>query len=268
MLCIHSRLPTPTQGVVTYQNGMISSDIERDKWMVVKSDAGQWTCVVSDDMTLLNSCISQPDSGYAIVERHEPSGCVNVRRITETTKKIRVSGNINAHIYWEQRGDVQLIVESGANVEFRTYSGNARLLSNIRDRARLTVVGSLTGIAPLVDATSHLDTSRSVCKTDMRLSFRGKISAMFGRPVETSRQRYVRTSISFPHSSSDCRAVDDDTPEEHQCMTCYKYVANAVFSPCKHVYMCLICAERHRRVTETEFCCPLCRVPIMKVEKR
>jgi len=268
MLCIHSRLPTPTTGVVTYQDGLVSSDIRRDKWMVVRSEAGPWTCVVSEDTHMLRSFVGMPDSLYTIVERDEESGCVDVRRVTEATKKIRVSGNINAHIYWEQSGDVQLTVETGAVVHFYTYHGGARLLPIVRDRATLVVVGSLTGIVPLVDATSRIDTSRSSSKTDMHLSFRAKISAMLSRPVETSRQRYVRTSISFPHSPRDCRAVDDDTPDEHQCMTCYKHVANAIFSPCKHVYMCLVCAEHYRRVAETDFRCPLCRVPIMKVEKK
>lgn len=263
MLCVHSRLTVAAPHVFTYKEGVVSSDMEASRWMMLKSQTNTWTCVVADDLHILRSALDAQQSTYSALDRRE-DGSVYVGRTVETTRRIRVSGRVNARVHWEHSGDVQLIVESGAVVHFYAHGRDIRLVPVVRDRGRLVVIGRLAAISPTIDTTSHMDTTRLSCATGMRLGFRGKLTAT---PVETSRQRFVRSSISFPHAKSDCQPVKDDTPEEQQCKTCYKRLPNAVFSPCGHVYMCLVCAERHRRVAETNFCCPLCRTPIMHVTK-
>lgn len=264
MLCIYSRLDKTAPHVFTYKDGALFSDMDASKWLVLKTDAKVCTCVVAEDMDALRSALNSQPTAHHVAER-DSRGNVQVGRTVEETRKIRVSGRVNARIFWSSPGEVQLIVETGAVVHFHAHRTDTRLIANIRDRARLVVVGRLAGVLPTLDATSQIDVSRLTCTSEMRVGFRGKLVAP--TPVETSRQRYVRESISFPHSSTECRPVDDDTPVEHQCKTCYERVSNAVFSPCGHVYMCLVCAERHRSVSETNFCCPLCREPIMGVTK-
>lgn len=264
MLCIHSRLIKTAPHVFTYREGVVSSDMDPAQWLVLKKEDSAYTCVIGDDLHVLRAALdSQPCSYQAIARSSDNT--VDVGSSVEEAQKIRVSGKVNARIFWTRPGDVHLIVESGAVVHFHVQRSDVRLLPVVRDLARLVVVGRLACVMPTIDATSHMDTSRLHCTTAMRLGFRGKVVAP--PAVETSRQRFVRTEISFPHSKSDCRPVDDDTPADQQCKTCYKRVTNAVFSPCGHVYMCLVCAERHRSVAETNFCCPLCRTPISSVSK-
>lgn len=237
--------------------------MDRTQWMVIKPRINEWTCVVGDDLHVLRSALRDHSSMRSVLSREE-DGSVVVGQEAEKTNKIRISGRVNARVYWEHSGEVQLIVESGAVVHFYAHRRDIHLVPVIRDRARLIVIGRLAAVSPTIDITSHMDTTRLTCATEMHLGFRGKFTAA---PVETSRQRFVRTSISFPHDKSDCQPVKDDTPADQQCKTCYKRLPNALFSPCGHVYMCLVCAERHRRVAETNFCCPLCRTPIMHVTK-
>lgn len=260
MLCFHSRMKVVPPCVLTYRDGVISSGLDETQWMTVRSTPSSWTCVVADDLHILRKTLDEIPMEY-----NSPVDCnVTVGSEIESTQKIRVSGRISVKIYWQHHGDVHITVESGAVVYFHAYSRDIRLLPNIRDHGRLFVIGRLADVLPTMDATSSIDMTRLVCATDIHFGFSMKLTQ---RPVETTRQRYVRTSISFPHAKADCRAVDDDTPPDKECKTCYKRVTNAVFSPCGHVYMCLVCAERHRRVAETNFCCPLCRTPITHVTK-
>ncbi len=82
------------------------------------------------------------------------------------------------------------------------------------------------------------------------------LSSDFLEPIETERQAFVRTSISFPHESSDC---DLSIPS---CLTCLEYRSNAMFEPCGHTCMCLVCSERLRAMKFSNFTCPLCREEI------
>lgn len=83
----------------------------------------------------------------------------------------------------------------------------------------------------------------------------------FFKPKETTRQKFVREQISFPHEESDC------TTRELSCPTCLEYDINAQYKPCGHIFNCLICAERLRSMPFSNFTCPLCRQNIDKVEK-
>lgn len=210
---------------------------------MLKRATGPLTCIIADDLSIIHSQINEPSCTYTVVDKSAAVADLH---------QIRVTGNVVARIYWNTPGDVQLIVETGAAVLFCSEHTGVRLVASVRDRARLVVAGALHSIAPSVDTTSTIDTRRARLRKSMQLSFHG----------------VLRRTFAFPHDEASCRRVDDDTPTEQQCGVCYERVKNAVFSPCNHEYMCLVCADRYQRTAVAGFSCPLCRVRITGVTPR
>lgn len=227
---------------VLYKDGVVKCDADEDKWMVLKNATGPWTCIVAEDLAIIRTHITDPTCTYRAIDKGAPIG--------DEVRTIRVTGNVTARIYWDLPGEVEIIIEKGASAQFRSRNSGVRLLAIIRSNAKLAVAGPLVSISPVVDASSHIDTTRAACRKPMQVSFRALLA-----PV-----------LHFPHSESDCRRVTDDTPVEQQCGTCCERVANARFSPCDHQYMCLVCANRYQRTRD--FTCPLCRTCVTRVTPR
>lgn len=241
MLRVHSRLDVGGCQV-RYERGVLTSNAGKDKWVVLKDENGQWTCVTDEDLSMVRSYVKMPESTYSVVEAEGERVALG-----GAVEKICVSGKIVAHIHWEKAGDVQLFVETGSLVYFYTRNAETRLVAVVRNRGALVVEGRAQSVAASVDLSSRLVATEVVCTKPVHVTFAA------GRP-----------KIAFPHAHSDCRAVDDDTPEETQCALCYQRVKNARFSPCGHVYACLVCAER-LQCTAKHFRCPLCRADVSRV---
>ena len=238
MLKIHSRLGEEGCKVL-YKEGVVACDAQDERWMVLKSLNGPWTCIVAEDLSVVRTHITDPTSTYREIAKGTP--------VEEGVRTIRVTGNVTARIYWERTGEVEVIAEKGARVQFRSRNAGVRLLAIVRDRAALAVAGSLISVSPVVDGSSRIDTTRAACAKPMRVSFRAVLTP----------------AVLFPHSESDCRPA---TSAEQQCGTCCERVPNALFSPCGHQYMCLVCADRYQRCAD--FICPLCRARVASVTPR
>lgn len=246
MLRIHSRMSAATRYVVTYRAGAIECDAPDEQWMMLRKEDGPWTCLLANDMSLIYANVGAPGCSYSIVERESERV-----RLETRPHQIRVTGNVTAHIHWEHAGEIQLIVETGARAYFYSRNTRTQLVVAARDRAQVALGGVFWSIAPSVDTYSRL-VSRARCVKQMHVNFRGAITA----PLE------------FPHAETDCCRVEDDTPDDQQCGICCERTNNAVFSPCKHSYMCLVCADRYQRSAVLDFTCPLCRMRIAKVTPR
>lgn len=248
MLRIHSRMPsTATQHVVRYKDNALECNAPSEQWIVLRDAEGPLTCLLAHSLSLVHAAVRDSACIYEVLPREQDKSAIDFR-----PHQIRVTGNVTAHIYWEHAGEVQLIVESGAKVYFYSRNGRAQVVASIRNRGQAALGGKFWAITPEVDTYSRLDVSRARCAKPIRLGFRGVLTP----------------PLSFPHAESDCRRVDDDTPAEQECGACCERVKNAVFSPCGHDYMCLVCADRYQRTAVLDFTCPLCRAPITAVAPR
>ncbi len=247
MLRIHSRMSAAEKHVVTYRAGAFECDAPTEHWTVLKKAEGPWTCLLASDMSLVNASLGAPDCTYTAVGREHGRA-----RVPARPDQFRVTGNVTAHIYWEHAGDIQLIVETAATVYFHSSNARAQLVVAARDRGRVALMGRVTSVVVETDTYSCLDASRLHSTKPIRVSFRGAITS----------------PLSFPHAESDCARVTDDTPAEQQCGTCCERVRNAVFSPCGHDYMCLVCADRYQKSAVLGFTCPLCRARVTDVAPR
>lgn len=228
-----------TQACVTYIDERISCNTDDSQWLLLQRTNGPLTCLVTDVPSAVSTYAHETDGVYTVAPKDE--------RIAP--RVIKVMGNVLARIMWEKEGDVKLIVEAGARVYFMARNPRARLITLVRNNSKLLVAGTLHSVVPTVDGTSFIDTRAARTKTSMRLGFEGSAAV----PIE------------FPHAEHDCRRVEDDTPLDQQCGTCYERIKNAVFSPCGHEYMCLVCARRCQRAATSDFRCPLCRTSITAV---
>lgn len=227
--------------------GVIGCNADREQWMLLKKREGPYTCIVGDDLSVIRSSLEAPACSYEALPRRDSKVALPVR-----ATQIRVTGHVTARISWEHAGELQLIVETNARVFFYSRNKHASLVVSVRNQGELTLSGRFHSVVSSVDDTSRIDATHSRCSKGLRVDL--KAAGV--------------VPVAFPHRPADCTPVTDDTPSERQCGTCLERIKNAVFSPCGHEYMCVVCADRYQRTAVHDFTCPLCRAPIKAVTLR
>lgn len=257
MLHLNSKLSE--RGHIIYSDGRLYSRCHPSMWIVTEKRDGPITCVFSDDFRVIRDNIDNAKDVYRLLTKDE-HGYVNVS--DHSFSDVRVSGKMVAHIDCTQtRSDtLSITVENGAVVYAVVRHTKAEII--LHSHAMLFLIGSIEEIALSADRTSKINMSRCSRPRHISLTIPTITTDLFLQREETTRQRYVRTAISFPHSEEDCTPVTVDTAIDQQCLTCCERIINAVFDPCGHKCMCLMCAEQHRKTVELDFKCPLCRTEI------
>lgn len=105
-----------------------------------------------------------------------------------------------------------------------------------------------------------------MCDMDIMAVTLNQSISDFLKPVETSRQKFVREQIKIDYKENDLVSLKDEDISDDHCKICYNFMINTRFNPCGHTEMCISCASKIK-IHCPNFTCPFCREEISSVEK-